>query len=268
MEAMATATAPAVGQGAPVAADLDAAIDRAVGETAPELANLLITQTHHELGLAMRELLGVDGGANFHAWATWGSREAGTTIRMVDVPGLHRFPPARPALHRARDRIAAGNRLVLDEIGRESARFVASRGSHQPRIDGLQTAFDGYRDALTPGPPAHRRSLTFGANFAAVWHEHVRLQPFIAEAMPRGFRHVITRSLLDFRVGDHACHVAHGLTRGTGARDWTSFRQRMRYVHALFASYHLDPQVYAAPYGPVLTAELRRELGLDRVLHT
>jgi hypothetical protein len=181
---------------------------------------------------------------------------------MADVPGLDRFPPARPALHRARDRISAGNRLVLDEIGREAARFVASRGEHRSEIDGLRAAFDGYRDARGPAPLARRRSATFGANFAAVWHEHVRLQPFIAEAMPRGLRHLITRSLLDFRVGEHRCHVAHGLTRGTGAHDWTSFRQRMRYVHALFAEYHLDPQVYAPPYGPALTHALRAELGL------
>jgi hypothetical protein len=254
--------AVAVLDGAPARADLHAAIDRAVGETDPELANLLITQTHHELGLALRALIGPDAGANFHAWATWGSREAGTTIRMDDVHGLRRFPPARPALHRARDRISAGNRLVLDEIGREAVRFVESAGAHNTRIDGLRGAFDGYRDAMTPAPLAHRRSATFSANFTAVWHEHVRLQPFIAEAMPRGFRHVITRALLDFRVGDYRCHVARGLTSGTGAVDWSSFRQRMRYVHELFAVFHLDPQVYAPPYDPVLTSALRAELGI------
>jgi hypothetical protein len=254
--------AVAVQHGSTVRPSLTAAIDRAVDETDPVLANLLITQTHHDLGLALRDLLGADTGANFHAWATWGSREAGTTIRMADLPGLHRFPPARPALHRARDRISAGNRLVLDEIGRESARFIAAGGLYESEIDGLHGAFSGYRDAMAPAPVAHRRITTFSANFDAVWHEHVRLQPYIAGAMPRGLRHVITRGLLDFRVGEHRCHVARGLVRGTGAHDWSSFRQRMRYVHELFRSYHLDPAVFAAPYGQALTRELRRELGL------
>ena len=254
--------AVAVRHGARAGADLHAAIDRAVDETDPELANLLITQTHHEIGMALHGLIGPDTGANFHAWATWGSREAGTTIRMADVPGLRRFPPARPALQRARDRISAGNRLVLDEIGRESARFVASVGSHESTINGLQVTFDSYREAMEPAPLAHRRTATFNANFAAVWHEHVRLQSYIAAAMPRGLRHVITHSLLDFRVGEHRCHVARGIAPGTDAHDWSSFRQRMRYVHGLFAAYHLDPQVFAAPYDPTLTGTLRAELGL------
>jgi hypothetical protein len=238
------------------------AIDRAVGEPDPVVANLLITQAHHDLGLALRDCIGSGTGANFHAWATWGSREAGTTIRMADVPGLHRFPPARRPLLRARDRISAGNRLVLDEIGRESARFLASCGRYESRIAGLRPAFLRYREAMARVPLAQRRDKTVTANLCAVWHEHLRLEPFIAEAMPRGFRHPITRLLLDFRVGGARCHVARGLTRGTGARDWSSFRQRMRYVDGLFRTYHLSEEVFAPPYGRALTEELRRELGL------
>jgi hypothetical protein len=134
-----------------------AAIDRAVGEPDPAFANLLITQTHHDLGLALRACIGPDAGANFHAWATWGSREAGTTIRMADLPGLRHFAPARGALVRARDAISAGNRMVLDEIGRESARFVESEEDHRTRIAGLVDAFGatGLRCPDRAGPDVY-----------------------------------------------------------------------------------------------------------------
>ena len=257
----------AVDRAAPVPPCWTVAIDRAVDEPDPELANLLVTQVHHELGAAVRALLGPEAGANFHAWATWGSREAGTTIRMADVPALHHVLPARPALHRARAAVSEGNRMVLDEIGRETARFVEAGGAHRTGIDGLATAFDAYRAAMRgPGRTvAARRRAACTANFAAVWHEHVRLQPCIARAMPRGLRHLITRTLLDYRVGAHHLHVARDVGPGTAARDWSDFGQRMRYVRALFEARHLDPQVFAPPYGAALTAELRRELGLDRV---
>jgi hypothetical protein len=92
----------------------------------------------------------------------------------------------------------------------------------------------------------------------------MRLQPFIARAMPRGFRHLITRELLDFRVGAEHLHVARDAVSGSAARDWSNFSQRMRYVWALFATRHLDPEVFAPPYGRALTEELREELGLSR----
>ena len=151
---------------------------------------------------------------------------------------------------------------MLDEIGRASARFVASGGRAVSDTPGLSGAFSRYRDAMAPAPVARRREQTFRANFAAVWHEHRRLQPYIAGAMPRGFRRVITHQLLDFSVGAEPCHVAHGITRGTGASDWTSFRQRMRYVHELFRVHHLSDEVFAPPYGDALTEEIRAELGL------
>lgn len=237
-----------------------AAIDAAVRAPDPAHANLLITQVHHDLGLALRDWLGPGTGANFHAWATWGSREAGRTIRRDDVPGLVRLRCARPALDRARAMISAGNRLVLDDIGRATARFVTGA---DPGGDGrLARAFAGYASATGIDELRRRRTLTFRANFDAVWHEHVRLQPYIAAAMPRGLRHAITWTLLDFRVGPARLHVGRDLTAGSAARDWTDFSQRMRYVRELFRTRHLDPNVFAPPYDEVATRRLRAELGL------
>jgi hypothetical protein len=241
----------------------DAVIERAVTEPDPVAANRLITQAHHDLGLALRDLTGPDTGANFHAWATWGSREAGTTIRREDVPGLARLAPARPVLDRARAAISAGNRLVLDDIGRATGRFVSGA---DPGAGGLLTAaFARYRAAADPTLGLEsRRALAFDANYAAVWHEHVRLQPYIAAAVPRRLRRCVTRRLLDFWVGGAHLHVAHDVSPGSAARDWTDFADRMRYVHELFRVHHLWPAVFAPPYDDVTTQRLRRALGLDR----
>lgn len=52
------------------------------------ISNLRVTLLHYELSLALREVLGADAGANFHTWAVWGSKKAGTTIRQEDFPGV------------------------------------------------------------------------------------------------------------------------------------------------------------------------------------
>ncbi|MDQ2831970.1 MAG: hypothetical protein M3Y74_23340, partial [Chloroflexota bacterium] len=63
-------------------------IGRAISTPDPALANLRITVAHYRLSLALREILGPETGANFHAWAIWGSKKAGATIRQEDVPHI------------------------------------------------------------------------------------------------------------------------------------------------------------------------------------
>ena len=62
-------------------ASWDRLIHEAVGEPNPTLSNLRVTRAHHLLSLALLDVVGRDGGANFHTWAVWGSRKAGVTIR-------------------------------------------------------------------------------------------------------------------------------------------------------------------------------------------
>ena len=74
----------------------------------PRLCNLRVTVGHYDLSLALRDALGADTGANFHTWAVWGSKKAGTTIRREDFTGARGVllrTVARPALEprRARD---------------------------------------------------------------------------------------------------------------------------------------------------------------------
>ena len=67
--------------------------------------------------------------------------------------------------------------------------------------DLLREAFRAYDRASRESDRERRHQLVFAANCFAVWHEHIRLQRDIAGAIPVLLRGVVTRMLLDFRVG-------------------------------------------------------------------
>lgn len=159
----------------------------------PAIRNLQITQSYHELALAMQARTGT--GANWCTFATWASKQAGQPIRKEDfaqmldmairsapfsaqattdlVASAQTLGSNRPpeeiqesvedvlsplaALDRASDAVARGNRKVYEEIGREFARFLA--------VCGNDTAYDAeqvarFCDALRPGePPDGQRYL-------------------------------------------------------------------------------------------------------------
>src|SRR5689334_12827938 len=66
----------------------DERIGVAIATPDPVLCNLRITLAHYELSCALHAVLGADSGGNFHTWAVWGSKKAGSTIRQEDVPHL------------------------------------------------------------------------------------------------------------------------------------------------------------------------------------
>jgi hypothetical protein len=137
-----------------------AALDAVLAIGDPEVGNLQVTCAHYELSRLLDRRLGPDAGANFHTWAVWGSREAGTTIGRRDVDRLTPRMVAlgagagallgmasrrarralvglgvgaaigglgtRVALQNARGHIAHGNRIVVDEIGGATARFATT----------------------------------------------------------------------------------------------------------------------------------------------
>ena len=126
----------------------------------PILRNLEITQCYWRLARAVAARTGV--GANWCTFATWASKQAGSTIRGEDAEALLRIrlgrraeflhpiqslwrwllrrglldPSSRlgrivgelhtpfDALERASDAVARGNRKVFEEIGLEFARFL------------------------------------------------------------------------------------------------------------------------------------------------
>ena len=210
----------------------------------PVLSNLRITLVHAELSRALAGLTGAGSGANFHTWAVWGSKTAGRTIRREDLPfsppralaiglavgiagasaGLRRRVSRRTGLTigtggaagalmacaaghlvtRAANEIFGGNATVLDDIGRQTARFVSALAHDdgaEPRVttflaglrpgpatDGgqelLRGAYRHYFDARGETDPDRRDELMLCANLLAILHEHQRLEPYIDASVP------------------------------------------------------------------------------------
>ena len=148
----------------------------------------------------------------------------------------------------------------------------------------LRRAFTSYyRAALSDDPPT-KQQHTYFANCLAILHEHIRLQPYIAGALPWIVRRCVTCRLMSYDVGPLKLAVGDdvpcldglaypealrtltdpelieflfgpgGLDRGgntlagTATRDWTRLAQRMRYIVNLFRALHLHPDVVASPY--------------------
>lgn len=194
---------------------------------------------------------------------------------------------ARYHLGRAACAILTGNRIVLEDIGRQTARFIAlMHDLDAPDPARLATFLDGVRPGATTagGQDLLRRAFmlyytarfakqaeqkqeaVYVANCQAVLHEHIRLQPYIKRSIPWLFRRRITRHLLTFQVGSMPLSVAEDVPvlggeptltmrpamtftgdAGTRVTDWTDLRQRMTYVAALFRVMHNHSAVFAAP---------------------
>lgn len=214
--------------------------------------------------------------------------------------------------------VLGGNRTVLEDIGLPTARFVAAfHACPAPDPDRLER----FLDTLRPGPTATggqdllRRAYTHYdrarwsptvdarheqmllANYCAILHEHLRLDPYIGAAIPRPWRRWVTDRLLSFTVGGEAMRVdmdvpatadgafpetlrelvdaellsfLHGSTGwdrtandllGSGATNWAAIGDRMNYIVDLFRSRHLQPTLFAAPF----TAEQTRALAAGRI---
>jgi hypothetical protein len=237
-----------------------ALIDDAVDDRDPVLSNLRITLAHQQLSLALQRLIGPSSGANFHTWAVWGSKTAGRTIRREDLPVPSRAVMPAGALGgagtaaavtrgrsvglaaggavvgvvagygvgRLEDRAAAsifgGNATVLDDIGRQSARFLAVAdddvafsaflGQLRPGPpesggqDLLHGAYRHYREASRATDPDHRDEMMLYGNLLAILHEHHRLEPYISGSLPRPLRRLVTARLLGFSIGHESMRVS------------------------------------------------------------
>ena len=252
-------------------------IDAAVTGSDPVICNLRITLAHQELSLALSQITGLGSGANFHTWAVWGSKTAGRTIRREDLPlrprdgemvgallaagaaialirgtlsrrvglglltgatagGLANWAAGR-LVNRAASHIFGGNATVLEDIGRQTARFVGvfslpgedrERGLEDflaglrpgPAMSGgqdlLRGAYRHYYDASRETDRDRRDELMLCANLLAILHEHQRLEPYIAASVPRPLGRFVTKHLLGFSVGAEAMKVSIDVpTRGT-----------------------------------------------------
>lgn len=222
------------------------------------------------------------------ASAIVGALCGGLTGRQIAI--YSRREAARLILH--------GNRIVLEEIGKVTARFVAAFHEQKAKDadslhaflnqlrpgntesggqDLLRQAFTQYYIARYAQDPKHKHEAAFFANCLAVYHEHIRLEPYIRRSMPFIIRKCATKRMMQFDVGSVSLKVSEevpaldglpfpkSLTRlsdpqlsaffdhepgwraGT-ARDWTNIDDRMRYVFRLFRTMHLESAVFEKPY--------------------
>ena len=132
--------------------------------------------------------------------------------------------------------IFGGNVTVLDDIGRQTARFVSTFLDPAARTDAelerflaplrtgptdqggqelLRTAYRHYLEVARTPPSDERDERMLTANLLAILHEHHRLDPYIDAAMPRSVRPLVTpiSAQPQSRHGGHA-----GEPRRHGAR--------------------------------------------------
>lgn len=153
----------------------------------PVVRNLQITQCYSDLAHAAARVVG--SGANWCAFATWASKQAGHTIRGEDLAVAVRdrvaaSPDVRILLHalgrqleqfgkemdirtlrekilhvlgpeaaikRASDAVVRGNLKVFEEIGSEFARFLASfQDASSITTDRIASFCEGFRDGEPP----------------------------------------------------------------------------------------------------------------------
>jgi hypothetical protein len=165
--------------------------------------------------------------------------------------------------------VLQGNRIVLQDIGEQSARFLqlleegASKQGREEFFEGLRpgpsedhgqdrlaTAFRCYLSAADSNDQRIKREAMIAGNCEIVYHEHIRLEPYIRGAMPLIVRRCATERMMTYEVGEHALKVGANLPgthTSTAAKDWTKIEERMRYVFALFRELHDAPEVFSAP---------------------
>jgi hypothetical protein len=166
--------------------------------------------------------------------------------------------------------VLRGNQTVLRDIGEQSARFLellengATSEGRQAFFVGLRsgpterhgqkllaTAFRSYLTALDSNDLETKRAAMIDGNCAIVYHEHIRLEPYIRGAMPFIVRRCATQRLLTYEIGDTVLTVGEnlpGIPTPTAARNWANIDERMRYVFALFRKFHDSPEVFSTPY--------------------
>jgi hypothetical protein len=175
--------------------------------------------------------------------------------------------------------VLQGNRIVLEDIGTQSARFLellensaTSEGrtaffaglrpgpTERQGQDRLATAFRSYLAAFDSDDLDVKRAAMIGGNCGIVYHEHIRLEPYIRGAMPFIVRRCVTQRLMTYEIGETILTVGDdlpGVSTPTAAKNWVRIEERMRYVFALFRKFHGAPQVFSTPYSDVQAAKIR-----------
>lgn len=140
---------------------------------------------------------------------------------------------ARRAQLRSSSAILAGNVAVIDDVGRNSARFACmfarpeDRTEHTleeflaplssvPSAEGgqglLRDAYRLYFRAAGESDPCLRDQAMLLGNLSILLHEHWRLQRFFTAAIPPGTRRIVTAHLLHYQVAGERLSVGRDVT--------------------------------------------------------
>jgi hypothetical protein len=258
-----------VNAAAPVPTEQDVAKIAAIQDRV--MRNLEITACYAELGAAMRAQLGAT--ADWCTFATWASRQAGSTIRGEDLQerfarrlgrrarlleplqsmyrallrkGLFnpesRLGRAVAAIHtpfdafeRASDSVAAGNLKVFEEIGREFARFL-----EQVPADATpeSPAFTTFAAQLRPGEAPDGQQLLREA-FAHYQQQRQQTDPAARAAWTL---------LANLKIGLHEqTRLQPEIARGVDAPVTTARDLGARVLHALIPGSRRLPQLLRTP---------------------
>jgi hypothetical protein len=133
--------------------------------------------------------------------------------------------------------ILEGNRIVLEDIGKQTARFVAlfhdkTEADANALVaflaelrpgetasggqDLLRQAFTQYYTARYAKDLKQKHEAAYFANCLAVLHEHIRLEPYIKKSMPFIIRKCATKRLMQFDVGKVSLRVSEEVPRLDG----------------------------------------------------
>jgi hypothetical protein len=173
--------------------------------------------------------------------------------------------------------ILQGNRIVLQDIGEQSARFLelledgATAKGREDFFSGLRPgptekggqdrlaiSFRSYLFAFDSNDLDAKQEAMIAGNCEIVYHEHIRLEPYIRGAMPFIIRRCATQRLMTYKIGGRFLMVSEdllGVAAPTAARNWAKIEERMRYVFALFRKFHNAPEVLSTPYPDMPTRE-------------
>jgi hypothetical protein len=111
--------------------------------------------------------------------------------------------------------VLGGNKLVLNDIGRVTARFCQQFGDGSNLTERaveqfvlsipdqlLRKAFASYGSAALSKGVRDKQEAAYFGNCLAILYEHQKLQPYIKGAMPLVVRRCVTKRLLSFEIGE------------------------------------------------------------------